>query len=63
MIGQVVSHYRVLSKLGSGGMGEVYVGEDLVLGRKVALKFLLGDQATDKESLDRFLREARVASR
>ena len=62
MIGQTVSHYRVLSKLGSGGMGEVYVGEDLVLGRKVALKFLLGEQTTDRESLDRFLREARIAS-
>ncbi|OFV93932.1 MAG: hypothetical protein A3G76_00735 [Acidobacteria bacterium RIFCSPLOWO2_12_FULL_65_11] len=62
MVGQTVSHYRVLSKLGSGGMGEVYVGEDLVLGRKVALKFLLGEQTTDRESLERFLREARIAS-
>src|SRR6267378_4135236 len=53
MIGQIVSHYRVLSVLGSGGMGEVYVGEDLVLGRKVALKFLLGEQTTDRESLER----------
>ncbi|MGB7219590.1 MAG: protein kinase [Vicinamibacterales bacterium] len=62
MIGQTVSHYRVLSLIGSGGMGEVYVGEDLVLGRKVALKFLLGEQTTDPESLERFLREARIAS-
>src|SRR5258705_13933695 len=62
MIGQTVSHYRVLSMLGSGGMGEVYVGEDLVLGRKVALKFLLGEQTADRESLERFLREARIAS-
>src|SRR5439155_24745402 len=47
---------------GRGGMGQIYVGEDLVLRRKVALKFLLGEQTTDRESLDRFLREARIAS-
>src|SRR5580700_10344748 len=62
MIGQTVSHYRVLDKLGSGGMGDVYLCEDLTLGRRVALKFLAGADATDDQSVDRFLREARIAS-
>jgi eukaryotic-like serine/threonine-protein kinase len=62
MIGQTVSHYRVLEKLGSGGMGEVYLCEDLTLGRRVALKFLAGADPTDRESIDRFFREARAAS-
>src|SRR5438094_10199831 len=62
MIGQVVSHYRVLEKVGSGGMGEVYLGEDLTLGRKVALKFLAGAHTADKAFIERFLREARLAS-
>src|SRR5216683_3351753 len=62
MLGETVSHYRVLQKLGSGGMGEVYLCEDLTLGRRVALKFLAGADPNDRQSIDRFLREARTAS-
>src|SRR4029453_15231376 len=61
-VGQAIGHYQILSKLGVGGMGEVYLAQDTTLGRKVALKVLTPALVAESQSRTRFLREARLAS-
>ena len=63
MVGETVSHYRILGKIGGGGMGVVYEAEDLRLGRHVAIKFVPDSLLGDRKSIDRFEREAKAASR
>lgn len=63
MVSQAISHYRIIKKLGAGGMGEVYLAEDTRLGRKVAIKRLLPKSAGDERARKRLIREARAAAR
>jgi eukaryotic-like serine/threonine-protein kinase len=62
MIGEAISHYRILSKIGAGGMGEVYLAEDTKLNRRVAIKILPAGVASDQERMRRFVQEAKAAA-
>ncbi len=61
-VNTTLSHYRIVSKIGAGGMGEVYLAEDTRLGRKVAIKFLHQEFSKDSDKLNRFIQEAKAAS-
>ena len=62
MIGRTLKHYRIIAALGAGGMGEVYLAQDTKLDRKVALKILPADVATNRDRMERFVREAKAAA-
>jgi serine/threonine-protein kinase len=62
MIYEKLAHYRIINRLGAGGMGEVYVAEDTKLGRRVAIKVLPAESATDEDAQKRLIREARAAA-